>query len=153
MIDARDGEQDTIDCGVGEDRATVDAIDVVTNCEQVDKSGGGTQGSDGSLNGPKRYSRKALRRASRSRSTARRPAPSRLTLTADKKTARRLGTKLIVSGKGSIARAGTVKFRARLTPKARKRLGRLKQGRGTVAAVVTEGGATKRYTQVVKLKR
>ena len=58
-----------------------------------------------------------------------------------------------MSGKGSIARAGTVKFRARLTPKARKRLGRLKQGRGTVAAVVTEGGATKRYTQVVKLKR
>ena len=49
VIDARDGEQDTIDCGVGEDRATVDAIDVVANCEQVDKSGGGRapHGADG----------------------------------------------------------------------------------------------------------
>ena len=153
VIDARDGEQDTIDCGVGEDRATVDAIDVVTNCEQVDKSGGGTQGSDGSLNGPKRYSRKALKKGLPVAFDCAAACTVKVTLTADKKTARRLGTKLIVSGKGSIARAGTVKFRARLTPKARKRLGRLKQGRGTVAAVVTEGGATKRYTQVVKLKR
>lgn len=39
VIDARDGEQDTIDCGVGEDRATVDAIDVVANFEQLGKGG------------------------------------------------------------------------------------------------------------------
>ena len=33
VIEARDGEQDTIDCGVGEDRAVVDAVDVVAaNC-------------------------------------------------------------------------------------------------------------------------
>ena len=34
-IDARDGEADRIDCGVGEDKATVDAIDTHVNCEQV----------------------------------------------------------------------------------------------------------------------
>jgi hypothetical protein len=39
VVNARDGEADTIDCGVGEDRAVVDAIDVVTNCETVDKAG------------------------------------------------------------------------------------------------------------------
>jgi hypothetical protein len=32
---AADGERDTIDCGEGSDRAVVDAIDVVVNCEAV----------------------------------------------------------------------------------------------------------------------
>ena len=77
----------------------------------------------------------------------------KLTLTADKKTAKRLGTKLLVSGKGRLAQAGTVHFRAKLTAKARKRLGRLRKGRGTVAVVVAEGGATKRLTQAVTIKR
>jgi Ca2+-binding RTX toxin-like protein len=39
VVYARDGEADTIDCGVGEDRAIVDAIDIVANCESVDKAG------------------------------------------------------------------------------------------------------------------
>src|SRR3712207_3360783 len=41
-IDARDGEVDTIDCGVGEDTALVDAGDVVANCETVQRSGATT---------------------------------------------------------------------------------------------------------------
>jgi hypothetical protein len=32
---AADGERDVIDCGPGSDRAVVDAIDVVVNCESV----------------------------------------------------------------------------------------------------------------------
>ena len=37
MINARDGAADQIDCGPGEDRAIVDAIDTVAaNCESVD---------------------------------------------------------------------------------------------------------------------
>jgi Ca2+-binding RTX toxin-like protein len=35
-IYARDGEPDMIDCGVGVDRAVVDAVDTVANCEKVD---------------------------------------------------------------------------------------------------------------------
>jgi Ca2+-binding RTX toxin-like protein len=35
VIDARDGERDSIDCGLGGDQALVDAIDVHTNCEDV----------------------------------------------------------------------------------------------------------------------
>jgi Ca2+-binding RTX toxin-like protein len=38
-IYARDGEVDTIDCGVGQDTAVVDAIDVVSSCETVDVGG------------------------------------------------------------------------------------------------------------------
>jgi Ca2+-binding RTX toxin-like protein len=36
VINSKDGSKDTIDCGPGSDRVTVDAIDVVSsNCEQV----------------------------------------------------------------------------------------------------------------------
>jgi hypothetical protein len=36
---AADGERDTVDCGPGSDRAVVDAIDVVANCESVQVTG------------------------------------------------------------------------------------------------------------------
>ena len=42
---------------------------------------------------------------------------------------------------------------AKLTKKARKRLGRLRSGKATLALVASEGGATKRYAKVVKLKK
>jgi Ca2+-binding RTX toxin-like protein len=35
VIDARDGERDSLDCGLGSDTALVDAADVHTNCEDV----------------------------------------------------------------------------------------------------------------------
>ena len=42
VVNAKDGEADTIDCGVGNDTATVDAIDTVANCENVNTTGSGT---------------------------------------------------------------------------------------------------------------
>jgi Ca2+-binding RTX toxin-like protein len=153
VIQARDGEQDTIDCGVGDDRATVDAIDVVANCEQVDAGGGAPGAGGGKLDGPKRYTRKALRKGIAIDWDCTAACTVKLTLTADKRTAKRLGTKVIASGKGAVAQAGTVKFRARLTTPARKRLGRLRKGRGTIAVAVTQHGAKERFTQVVALKR
>ena len=45
VINARDGEVDNVDCGIGEDRAIVDSIDIVVNCENVDGAGpGGANG-------------------------------------------------------------------------------------------------------------
>jgi Ca2+-binding RTX toxin-like protein len=156
VIHARDGEQDTIDCGVGDDRATVDAVDVVANCETVDKGGAGPGAGPAAgdkLNGPKRYTRKALRKGIAVAWDCAAACTVKLTLTANKATAKRLGTKLLVSGRGKLAQAGTVRFKAKLTKPARKRLGRLRRGRGKIAVVVTEGGATKRLTQSVALKR
>ena len=50
MIDARDGQLDGIDCGVGEDRVVADAIDVIApNCEQVDKGAPAGPGRPGKL--------------------------------------------------------------------------------------------------------
>jgi Ca2+-binding RTX toxin-like protein len=37
VIYARDGEADSVDCGVGEDKAVVDAQDTVSNCETVER--------------------------------------------------------------------------------------------------------------------
>ena len=158
VINARDGEMDTIDCGPGEDRATVDAIDVVANCEQVDNAGGsgpgnGSQQADGKLNGPKSYTRKALKKGIAVAWDCTAACTVKLTLTADKKTAKKLGTKLVASGKGSIARAGKVKFRAKLTGKAKRRISRLRNGHATLKVAVGEAGATQRYAQHVTLKR
>jgi hypothetical protein len=49
-VNARDGEVDSIDCGIGTDTAIVDADDVVANCENVDRGptgGGGPNGGKG----------------------------------------------------------------------------------------------------------
>jgi hypothetical protein len=156
VIYARDGEVDTIDCGPGEDRATVDAIDVVANCEQVDGGSGpgpAPQGGDGKLNGPKSYTRKALKKGIAVAWDCTAACTVKLTLTADKKTAKALGTKLVASGKGSIARAGKVKFRAKLTRKAKRRISRVRKGHATVAVAVSEAGVPQRYTQLVALKK
>jgi hypothetical protein len=55
--------------------------------------------------------------------------------------------------RASIERAGTVRFRVKLTKPARKRIGRLRKGRATLAVAVKQGGATQRYAQAVTLKR
>ena len=39
-VNARDGEADSIDCGIGADRAVVDTIDTVANCETVEAGRG-----------------------------------------------------------------------------------------------------------------
>ena len=51
-INARDGEVDNIDCGIGTDTAVVDTVDIVANCENVGAtapSGGGGGGGGGAV--------------------------------------------------------------------------------------------------------
>jgi Ca2+-binding RTX toxin-like protein len=153
-INARDGEKDSIDCGVGEDKAIVDAIDVVSGCETVDAGKGpGPKpgGTDGTLTGPSKFTRKALRKGVAASHECASACTIKLTLTADRKTAKKLGTKLVATGKAS--GSGTVTVTAKLTKKARKRLGRVRSGKATMALVATEGGATQRFAKVVKLQK
>ncbi len=70
VIDARDGEVDTIDCGIGQDRAIVDAIDVVANCETVE--GAGSNGGPGAGGGRAALAAAAVRAAGSSSRSARR---------------------------------------------------------------------------------
>jgi hypothetical protein len=74
-------------------------------------------------------------------------------LVADRATAKRLRTKTIASGKGRIGAAGTVKFRARLTGAAQKRIGRLKRGSATLMVTVVESGKAEQLSKFVALRR
>jgi hypothetical protein len=144
VVNARDGEADTIDCGVGEDRAVVDAIDIVANCETVDKAGA-TSGPGAPAGNDK-------------------PAP-----TGPKVTAKQKGTKLNLT----VPCAGACKVKATLVVK-KKTVGKasktllkagdakltvkFKRQRKTVSAtlkVVVEAadGTSSSTTKTVKLKR
>ena len=156
-IDARDGEQDSVDCGVGEDKAIVDAIDVVSGCEQVD-AGRPRSGCGSGLRRFRRHAERSVevhaqgaQEGDPRHARLRRDCSLKLTLTADAGTAKRLGTKRIAAGKAS--GSGTVTVTAKLTKRARKRLGRLRSGKATLALVATEAGETTRFAKVVKLKR
>jgi Ca2+-binding RTX toxin-like protein len=50
-VNARDGEPDQIDCGVGADRAVTDTIDTAANCETNDAAGGSGGGPGGGPGG------------------------------------------------------------------------------------------------------
>jgi hypothetical protein len=155
VVDTRDGQQDTVDCGAGEDRLSADAIDVVAaNCEQVDKSGsGGPGGKPGGLNGPSSYTRRALRRGIAFEHACAAACSVTVKLVGDRKTARKLGGRTIAAGKGSRATGGPIKVKARLKPAAKGRLGRLHKGRATLKVTVVDGGQAQRFAKVVKLKR
>jgi Ca2+-binding RTX toxin-like protein len=157
VINARDGQMDGIDCGAGEDKVVADAVDVIApNCEQVEKGAGGPGGDNakpGGLTGPSSFTRKALKRGIAFTHACTAACTVTVTLVADKATARKLGTETIASGKGKRASAGTVKVRAKLTRPAKRRLGRLRRGRATLKATVTEGGARQRFARAVTIKR
>jgi Ca2+-binding RTX toxin-like protein len=50
-IRADDGERDIVDCGAGQDRAIVDSVDKVTNCEVTETAGSGSSSGSGSSGG------------------------------------------------------------------------------------------------------
>jgi hypothetical protein len=84
VVDARDGEADTVDCGPGEDRVTADANDVLSGCESVDRIAAAPDVP--SIPGPAPSGRPGLVASFR--------RPSRLALTA-----RRRGTRVVVTGR------------------------------------------------------
>ena len=60
VINARDGEIDNVDCGVGTDQAIVDTIDVVANCETVDGAAPAKPGDPSKPDAGLKFSSKAL---------------------------------------------------------------------------------------------
>jgi hypothetical protein len=153
-IDARDGEVDSIDCGVGEDVAIVDAADLVASCERVDTSGapvgggpvapGGTTAGGGLPAVAPRLSlaaRTKLRRALKSGlrvKLAGLPAGI-VTLKAT------LGRRTVGKARARVTADGTATTTLRFTKTARRTLARRK----TVRLTLTAGTAR----QVVTLAR
>lgn len=95
VIDARDGEADQVDCGPGTDKATVDAIDTVSGCEEVSTAGVTPTGPSGPGTTP-------------AGPNAPQPGTTAKGRAAVSASARRRGGRVVVSGR-LVPRAGTAK--------------------------------------------
>ena len=162
VIDARDGEADNVDCGIGQDKAIVDAIDVVTNCETVEgggsngrpaQGGGDSQGSDlkftFGLTRLGRFAAKGLK--------LKVPCAAACTVTgtatADKATARKLGTKKIASGTGKASRAGTATVTLKPSRSVARKLKKLRSAKVTIKLTASSGGTKRTASRTLTLKR
>jgi hypothetical protein len=156
VIYARDGEPDTIDCGVGTDRAVVDAVDVVANCESVETPSGGAKGGPGTTgSAPGKHARLTIA-STRLRKVAAKglpvavacAGPCRVTGTL------RLNGRAIGSGRAKAAHAGTVRLTLKVRKPARRRLAHLRRATLKVSVTVKPAkGAATTVTRTVHLKR
>jgi hemolysin type calcium-binding protein len=152
VINARDGEQDNIDCGIGTDKAIVDAIDVVANCETVDVGGasgpggpGGGKGGSAGGGGGAGHGGLAIAVA---KVKLRALAGKGLTATVRCGSACTVSGSLtyrgrkVGSGRRTALKAGDVKVRLKLTKAGKKALKRVKKAKLTVKLTVrsADGG-------------
>ena len=162
----RDGEVDSVDCGVGQDFVEADAGDVVAaNCETVERpsAGGSTPGGGGggpapgggdggSTPGPAEVGDFGF--ALLSKKSVRALLRSGLTFSVKCPAACEVRGRLLLKGKplGAGAKAalagGTVKVRVKVSKKARRRLKRLKKA--SLTLTVTVGDAAGKSTTFSK---
>jgi Ca2+-binding RTX toxin-like protein len=153
-IDARDGEQDSVSCGFGEDTVYADAIDIVaSDCEHVTRGGvaAGTPGGPGAGSGGSApaltasFTKAKLAAALAHGLKLRVSAPAAGTLTAKAKGA---------SGSAKIKKAGAATVVLRFTKAARTSLKRKRSVKLTVAVRFTPAsGSALDGTLKVTLKR
>jgi Ca2+-binding RTX toxin-like protein len=150
-IEARDGEADQIDCGVGNDTAYVDAVDTAsTSCENVVKGGpgpGGDQATPATLTGKARRTslRKALSKGFMLDVTA--PVPGKLRVVA------KAGKRKVATGKATARAAGKVAVRVRFTKQGRRKLRGARKAKLVLTVTLTpaQGAAiTGRATTTLK---
>lgn len=147
VVYARDGEADTIDCGVGTDRAVVDAIDTVTNCETVEKAGGagGQAGQTGSSPSATKASPVKLAKVVKLRAALRKGLKVQLTgLPARKKVAvvATTGARVVATGQAKGSAKGTATVTLKFTKAAKKSLARKKKVTITITAGKVSGKVT-----------
>jgi hypothetical protein len=137
-INARDGEVDNVDCGIGTDQAIVDTIDVVANCENV---GAAAPQAGGVAFKVKRAKLGALAKKGLKVAVT---CPSACNASGTLL----LGGKKIGSGRGK--GTGTVSLKLKLDRKGKRRVKRLGKAKLTVRVTATPGGTA---TQTLTLKR
>ncbi len=138
-IEARDGEADQIDCGVGSDTAYVDAVDTAsTNCETVVKGGAGPGGEQPAAALAGKVRRTSLRKALAKgfTLTVDAPAPGKLRVVAKR------GTRKVAAGRATARAAGKVAVRVRFTKRGRKALRRARKAKLTLAISLTPAQGT-----------
>jgi Ca2+-binding RTX toxin-like protein len=159
-VNARDGEPDSIDCGVGADTAVTDTIDTAANCETNNAAGGGPGGGPGGSGAGSQLSvlsSRSIRRIARRGLRIRVACPARCTIRARLLTNRSLARRLrlgrsrqLASGRKTLRSAGTATVTLKVVKKARRRFRRLR--RATVTLRVTRTGAST-LSQRLRLRR
>lgn len=151
-IDVRDGEVDTVACGIGNDKVVADAADsVAADCEQVDR-GSGPGPASGGLK--VRATRTSLKNLAKRGLAIAVDCPAACTLkaklTVSKAAARklRLRGRTLATGKTSLKAAGTAKLRVKPSRKVAKRIRRQKSL--AIAVTVTSSGKSARTKLTVK---
>lgn len=155
-IDARDGEADTVDCGVGPaDVANVDAIDNVQGCETVNRGGSNDNGGDN--NGPGdqialavKFAKVKLAKALKSGVTVKvqTPGPGKVKVTA------RRGKKVVASGSGKARDDGSASVKLKFNKAGKKALKRARSAKLTVDVTYTPAsGSPVKSRATLKLKR
>jgi Ca2+-binding RTX toxin-like protein len=177
-IYAQDGERDTVDCGPGADTASVDAVDVVANCETVHApppAGAGPAPGGPVTATPTPVAVPVARlvighqhlekigRARAIRLACRLPRAGRCTVraTISRATARRLhlklrrGAKSFVLGTGhrTLRRAGTGRLTLRLSRRSARALRRTRRLRVTFTVTARYGDRHRTTTARATLKR
>ena len=167
-IEARDGERDVIDCGVGNDTARVDAGDVVSNCETVE-TGGSPSGGDGSGGGgsigdravglrlPNRLSLRTLAAGDvRIGVACRATCVVSGRLVAPRSLKRRLkldSRRIVAAATARRTAAGNATLRLRAQRRSRGRVKKLRRATLTLVVTVTEGNAKRTTTRALRFRR
>ena len=152
VINARDGEADSIDCGIGEDKATVDAIDTVTNCETVTGAGSNGGGPDGN-SGAKKLTMTIGKVKLGALASKGLTVKVNCTAACTAKGTLKLGGKAIAKGTGKAAKAGTASVKLKASKKAARKLRKLKTAKATVKITVKQAGKSSSLSRKVTLKR
>jgi Ca2+-binding RTX toxin-like protein len=154
VVNARDGEADTIDCGVGDDTAVVDAIDTVANCEHVDSAGAGKPSGPagpGTTAGPQA--------AVTGKLSIKTIARKGLGVTVPCASACKVSVSLVVKGKtvGSASKtmlkAGDAKLTIKVAKKSLKAFKKLKKAPATLKVTVEDAAGKATSSKSLSLKR
>ncbi len=156
-INAQDGEADNIDCGPGTDTANVDAVDVVANCETVNRAGaaapggqGGASTGKGAAKGLTIVGAAKLKQLLAGKLTVAVPcaAACRVTVTA------KAGGKTVATGRATLLEAGTAKVKLKVAKKAKRSVKRAKRLKVTLtASVAGASGKPVKLTKALTLKK
>ena len=151
-INARDGEADQVDCGVGTDTAIVDALDTVANCEKVDVGAGpGPGGGGGGAKDGLSVATKAKRQALLAKGLKLQMACAGACKVSAKLT---LKGKPVGSGARTLISAGTAKVTVKLSKRGKRKLRTLRKASLRLTVTVKDaGGAARKVTRTVTVKR
>jgi Ca2+-binding RTX toxin-like protein len=154
-INARDGEVDTIDCGVGQDTAVVDPVDVVSSCETVDVGGAAKPGPGGPSGGAASGPQATLTGKLSIKTIAKRGLGVKVPCATACKVSVSLVVhkKTVASAKKTLLKAGDAKLTLKVSKKSLKAFKKLKKTSATLKITVEGADGKTSSSKTLRLKQ